>query len=190
MEWSCNIKPPKEVVRTPERVTIEDIRKTLEYFKEHKYRKQAYALIHLGMDTGMRSQELYQLQQDDIDLENRTVQIIHNPDGGKTTKTARSRVSFFTPRTREIIEDYLEYFNNGCDLKHLFSKKHMQRLFSGAPLHVKYLRKYFSSEWERRNGNHQVKQRLMGHSLRGVDAKHYSYVDESDLKKIYDKVLN
>jgi len=57
------------------------------------------------------------------------------------------------------------------------------------PLRVKDLRKFFSQEWERLNGSYTAKELLMGHSLKGkVDLRHYAYLDEDDLKKIYDKV--
>ena len=147
-------------------------------------------MISLGCDSGMRAQEIYQLEQDDIDLSNRTVYIKHEPWNGKTTKTGQSRVSFFTERTAQIIREYLTYFNNGSTLKSLFSKTHVERAMSKAPIRCKDLRKYFSSEWERRNGNHQVKERLMGHSLKSVDARHYSYLDDQELKKVYSIVMN
>ena len=56
---------------------------------------------------------------------------------------------------------------------------------------MKYLRKYFSQEWNGRKGNSSVKKILMGHSLKEDGyLMHYTAQSEEDLKMIYDKVLN
>ncbi len=81
--------------------------KTIQYFK------QIQTLVLLGSSSGMRAEELYQLNQDDIDLDNRIVHINHNPLNGQTTKTQRSRVSFFTEGTKQALSEYLDFFNNG-----------------------------------------------------------------------------
>ena len=76
-----------------------------------------------------------------------------------------------------------------CDNETLFPETTIRRYFKKAPLNVKDLRKFFSQEWDRRNGNYFAKRKLMGHSVKGVDAKHYAYLDNDDLKKIYDEVM-
>ncbi len=69
-------------------------------------------------------------------------------------------------------------------------KKTLERNFCKAPIRVKYLRKYFSQEWDRRGGPTSIKKILMGHSLKGdVDLQHYNCQSEEDLKIIYDKVM-
>jgi integrase/recombinase XerD len=190
IEWANNIKPPNEPIYYPKIIKTEDIKKTLKYFPENPYYKQIIAIIYLGMTSGMRAEELYQLEIKDIDLEKRIVHINHNPNIGQTTKTKISRISFFTNEAKEILEEYLTYFNNERILKRLFSKKHIIRLFAKSPIRVKDLRKYFSQEWDRRGGPTSIKKILMGHSLRGdVDLMHYNAQSEEDLKMIYDKVM-
>ena len=67
----------------------------------------------------------------------------------------------------------------------------MTRIFRKAPSQIKYLRKFFSQEWDRRGGPTSIKNILMGHSLKGdFDLIHYNYQSEENLKKIYDKVMN
>ena len=190
VKWINDIKLPPYPEYKPKRLSKKNIEQTLRYFSNSPFYKQIKALILLGATSGLRAEELYQLTPDDIDLDNRIVYVKHNPKHGKTTKTGKSRITFFSRETQQALMDYLQFFNNGCKLKHLFGKVHIQRLFRNAPLNVKDLRKFFSQEWERLNGSYAVKELLMGHSLkRSVDLQHYTYLDESDLKKIYDKVF-
>jgi len=190
IEWIKDINPPKEPEYIPKRIAINDIVKTLNYFKSNPYYKQIKALILLAATSGLRAEELYQLTPDDIDLNNRIVYVRHSPKDGKTTKTGKSRITFFSRQAQQALMEYFQSFNNGCRLKHLFGQTHIQRLFRNAPINVKDLRKFFSQEWERLNGSYAVKELLMGHSIkRSVDLQHYTYLDESDLKKIYDRVF-
>lgn len=190
IDWACNIKLPPEPEYLPKRISSDAINQILEYFKSHKYVKQIKALILLGCSSGLRAEELYQLTQDDIDLKNRIVHINHNPLKGQTTKTQRSRISFFTVDAQNAISDYLEYFKNGNGLEVLFGHSHLFPIFKDSPVKIKDFRKYFSQEWDRRGGPTSIKKILMGHSLKGdVDLMHYNCQSEEDLKKIYDKVM-
>ena len=63
------------------------IQQTLNYFKGHPYEKKPKALILLSASSGMRSWELYQLTPHDIDLNQRTITINHDPNNGHTMKT-------------------------------------------------------------------------------------------------------
>jgi len=191
IDWANTIELPSDPVYTPQRFTKELIQKTISDFEDNSYFKQIQTLILLGSSSGMRAEELYQLNLSDIDLDTRTVHINHNPLSGQTTKTQRSRVSFFTEDTKQAFSEYLSYFNANSRLDKLFSQTHMTHLFKGALIRVKDLRKYFSQEWDRRGGPTSIKKILMGHSLKGdVDLMHYNYQSEEDLKKIYDKVMS
>jgi len=187
VEWAKEIRLPPEPCYTPKRITKEDILTTLSYFENHEYYLQIRALILLGTTSGMRAEELYQLAPDDIDLENRTVSINHNPSKGQTTKTGKSRVSFFNKETLQALNEYFDYFNNGSELKNLFTQSHITRIFKDSDVKVKDLRKFFSQEWDRKGGSTGIKKILMGHSG-DVDLYHYNAQNEEDLKKMYDKV--
>jgi len=189
-DWASNIKPPAEPFYMPHRISTQDIEKTLSYFENNEYFKQVKAIIYLGISSGMRAMEMYQLNPDDIDIDNRVVYINHNPVNGQTTKTKRSRMAFFNEEAQRSLSEYLDYFHNGSSLKKLFSMTHLERLFSTAPIRVKDLRKFFSQEWDRRGGPTSIKKILMGHSLRNdIDLMHYNCQSEEDLKRIYDKVM-
>jgi len=173
--WAKQINPPQEPEHIPKRVTTEDIQNTLTYFRGHEYYKQTKALVLLGCNSGMRAEELYQLEMEDIDLENRIVKINHNPDNGQTTKTKHSRVSFFTEETKQALTDYFEFYNKNKYLKCLWNQSHIERMFRDAPMRVKELRKYFSQMWDRNGGQTSIKKILMGNSTRNdVDLQHYN----------------
>jgi integrase/recombinase XerD len=190
IDWAKDIELPSDPNYTPKRFTREVIQQTLSHFEYNQYFKQVKAIVLLGASSGMRAEEMYQLNLNDIDFDNRIVHINHVPANGQTTKTQRSRVSFFTEEAEQAFLEYLEYFQSDNRLDRLFSQTHMTHLFNRAPIRVKDLRKYFSQEWDRRGGPTSIKKILMGHSMRGdVDLMHYNYQSEEDLKKIYDKVM-
>ena len=190
IDWAIKLNPPSEPIYLPKRITIADINNTLSHFKDNQYFIQIKSLILLGISSGMRAEELYQLNIDDIDLDSGIVHINHNPSNGQSTKTKISRISFFTNNTKDALYEYFTYFRNVRSLKQLFSQSHITRLFRDAPIQVKDLRKYFSQEWDRRGGPTSIKKILMGHSLKGdVDLMHYNAQSEEDLKRIYDKVM-
>ncbi len=150
--WASTIKLPPEPEYLPKRVSSDAIDKILDSFKDHKYVKQIKALILLGCSSGLRAEELYQLTPMDIDLENRAVRINHNPENGQTTKTHRSRISFFNMDAQKALSEYLEYFNNGNGLEVLFGHSHLFPIFKQSSVKIKDLRKFFSQEWDRRGG--------------------------------------
>jgi len=190
VDWTEEIKLPPEPNYYPYKISKEVINNTLLYFENRDCYIRLKALILLGYTSGVRAEELYQLNMDDIDLNNRVVHINHNLKNGQSTKNKKNRVSFFTKETKQVLSDYLIYFNKNSNLKTLFSQGRMERLFRDAPIKVKDLRKAFSQEWTRRNGSSSVKKILMGHSLRNdVDLCHYNCQSEEDLKRIYDKVM-
>ena len=190
VEWTKEIKPPSDPIYYPKRITEEIINQTISYFKGNQHFTQIIAIITLGISSGLRAEEIYQLSLDDIDLESRTVHINHNPTNGQSTKTKRSRISFFSKDTKQALSEYLTHFNHDVHLKTLFSQTHISRLFRNAPIRVKDLRKFFSQEWDRRGGPTSIKKILMGHSLRNdVDLMHYNAQSPDDLKKIYDRVM-
>ena len=192
VDWSKKLNPPPEPQYLPKRISSNAIQDTISHYLDNEYYLQVKAIILLGTTSGMRAEELYQLALDDIDLDNRIVRINHNPNNGQSTKTKRSRVSFFTDITKQALVEYLEYYHQNNILKCLFSQSHIERLFrdKNVVIRVKELRKYFSQEWDRRGGPTSIKKILMGHSLRGdVDLMHYNCQSEEDLKLIYDKVM-
>jgi integrase/recombinase XerD len=190
IDWASKLKPPPEPNYIPKYIKREDISDTLTYFKDNDFYLQLKSLILLGISSGLRAEELYQLNTDDIDMDNRIVHINHNPQNGQSTKTKQSRISFFNDEAKEALTDYFTYFESDNHLKQIFSQSHICRIFRDAPIKVKDLRKYFSQEWDRRGGPTSIKKILMGHSLKGdVDLMHYNAQSPEDLKRIYNKVM-
>jgi integrase/recombinase XerD len=191
VDWTSTIKLPADPEYTPKRVSVYDIQQVLLHYENHQFFKQIKAIILLGCSSGMRAEELYHLTPNDINLDQRIVHINHNPLNGQTTKTQRSRISFFNVDTQTALSEYLDYFNNGNQLKVIFCQSHLIRTFKDSPVKIKDLRKFFSQEWDRRGGPTSIKKILMGHSLKGdVDLMHYNCQSEKDLKNIYDKVMS
>ena len=192
IEWAIKLNPPPEPQYLPKRISSDAIHETLSHYQDNEYYLQVKAIILLGTTSGMRAEELYQLTLDDINLNTRTVMINHNPNNGQSTKTKRSRISFFTDDAKQALSEYIEFYQNHAVLKCLFSQSHIERLFrdKNVLIRVKDFRKYFSQEWDRRGGPTSIKKILMGHSMRGdVDLMHYNCQSEEDLKKIYDKIM-
>jgi len=186
LDWLNKLKIIGEPEYTPRRISEGDIEGVLNRFKGHTYELQVRALVYLGASSGLRAEELYQLTPRDLDIENRIVYVNHNPQNKQTTKTKKSRVSFFNTKAQRALKLHIGDF----ELKHVFGQSHMRRLFRDSPVKVKDLRKKFSQHWTKNNGSSSVKKILMGHSLKGdVDLMHYNYQSEEDLKRIYDEVM-
>jgi integrase/recombinase XerD len=187
IDWAKNIKPPKEPQSIPKRITKEDVKSTLSYFKGHESFLKIKSLILLGATSGMRAHELYQLTPEDIDIENRIIHVYHDPSNGHTTKTKKSRIAMFNEEAKQILKEYLSTYFEQDNCNRLYPKRYCQHVFKYAPLHVKHLRKFFSQEWDRRGGPTSIKKLLMGHRS-DVDLKHYNSQNEQDLRDIYDSV--
>ena len=106
VEWANGIRLPPDPDYTPKRLTSDDISATLEYFKDDIYYERNRAIILLGYTSGLRAEELYKLTPNDIDLDNRIVHIRHDPQNNHSTKTRKSRVSFFTSKVKDALNDY------------------------------------------------------------------------------------
>ena len=103
--WDKEIKLLPEPVYMPKRIRRTDTPSTIEYFTGNRYYIQLKALTLLGATSGLRTEELYQLEANDMDFENRTVYVKHDPNNGKSTKTKQSRTSFFSEDTKKALLD-------------------------------------------------------------------------------------
>jgi len=188
-DWANQIKPPKEPETIIKHITKEDVTKSLNIIRNHSQSERYTALILLGAYSGLRAEEIYQLEMKDIDVDNRIIHINHNPSNGQTTKTKKSRISFFNGETKDALLKYFSIYDSKR-YTHLFTKAQCIDAMKNTPIKVKDLRKYFSQEWDRRGGPTSIKKILMGHSTKGdVDLMHYNAQSEEDLKKIYDKIM-
>jgi len=130
--WVDEIKLPPDPIYYPKYISKDMIESTINYFKNHEYNLRFKALIYIGIDTGLRAEELYQLTTKDIDIKNRMIRVNHNPNNGQSTKTKQSRVSFFTNITKHILLEYLIFFDNNNNLSKLFPQRWIERKFRDA----------------------------------------------------------
>jgi len=183
-EWSNRIKLPKIPHRLPVFVRTEQIEKLLseiETIEDPIKSQQLRAFTILGATTGMRSEEIYKLTPDEIDLKNRSIRLTN-------TKSGEDRMVFFNEDAKKELEILLEWGNLP-----LFPYRIIQRFYYTAKdrcdgLLPKYLRKYFSTTSDKLGMPTGVKKRLMGHSTNGdIDLQHYSALTFDDLKAIYNR---
>jgi integrase/recombinase XerD len=184
LEWCNRIKLPRVPKRLPVYVKPEQIARLLaeiEKLEDPQRRQQLKAFTLLGMTTGMRSEEMYRLTPDVIDLKSATIQV-------RNTKSGLDRLVFLNEPTKKEISKLLE-----MDEQPLFQYRVIQRFYERmrsqtSDLLPKHLRKFFSAESDRRGLPTGVKKRLMGHSINGdIDLLHYSALAFDDLKAIYER---
>jgi integrase len=173
--WLDRLKVVSEPYYSPKIITREQIEGAMGHFKGNL---QCSSLILLGASSGLRASELYRLTPRDIDIEQRTVHVLQS-------KTGRPRVSFFGETCQRALESFLKQNK----FRYLWGESHMLRAFRGVLL-VKDLRKYFTQEWLRRDGNVVALEQLLGHShKKNVLMSHYAAFSEGELREIYDKVF-
>jgi integrase/recombinase XerD len=166
----------------------------------------------LGATSGLRSEEIYELTLDDIDLDNRTVYVRFGNSAAtsKTIKDYEERVVFFNHEAQAILSYYFEIYDGR---KELFSQRSIEYVYerhpeafriNGLDIRLKHMRKFFIQEWERRGGSIAIKrmlagggdedttldpkQKLTGHSGVEIELESYNFQDSGDLRKIYDAV--
>ena len=128
IEWAKDITLPADPYYNPIRISSEKINKTLDFFKNDDSYIRIKAVILLGCSSGLRATEIYDLTEEDIVLNQNKIIIRHDPKNNHTTKTKRSRVSFFSNDAKKALEAYLEYFKNtNSGLRTLFAQKTLSR---------------------------------------------------------------
>jgi site-specific recombinase XerD len=94
------IKPPHVPVKDVDFLTVNEVRKMLDFFNEELISDlRSKAMIMVLLDTGIRIHECVNLNRDSIDFETKTAVIV-----GKGRKT---RMILFTDWSLEIIKRYL-----------------------------------------------------------------------------------
>ncbi len=140
--------------------------------------------------SGLRVYELTKLPLSYIDLDRRLVRVPPS-----VAKTGQPRVTFITREVKGLLRKYVERYNpepNNPVISYFSLEKPFIRKeeLSNQPVRPKHMRKFFSQELDRRNGNATVKKLPMGHSIRGdINALHYSHHTPESLQRVYDKVF-
>ncbi len=184
--FADSIKIPKLPKRRKAVIKIRDIRNLIKEVEKLDYesiRLRTKAAILLAATSGLRSEEMYELTLDDIDIDDRIINI-----RAEVAKDYEERITFFSKEAQEALIEYLENYKLKTD--RLFAESNIRRAFEklNTNLRMKHMRKFFSQQSDRLGMPTSVKKLLMGHSLGGdVDLNHYDFQDEEELKKIYDR---
>ena len=105
----------------------------------------------LGATSGLRSEEIYNLTSDDIDLDNRVVYVRfgENASTNKTVKDYEERVAFFNHETQVIIRYFFEIYDGK---KEIFNQRSIEYIYerfpgslriNGLDIRLKHMRKFF-----------------------------------------------
>ncbi|HIH71907.1 MAG: Uncharacterized protein XD43_1264 [Thermococcales archaeon 44_46] len=179
-------------------VTIQDIKEFLQTLKKlheqgrllkESYDRLVMATIVCAV-TGMRVSEFTRIKVKNINLEEKSIHLPSN-----ITKTHQERITFFTEEARDVLKEFIKSYNlkeedNLATIPQLQRPFRQKKELKTLKLRLKHMRKFFSQEWDRRNGNTTVKKLLMGHSLlNDINTLHYSHHSKEDLKNIYEKIM-
>ncbi|EHR78042.1 hypothetical protein OCC_04265 [Thermococcus litoralis DSM 5473] len=178
---------------------------------EYTYQK-AVAFVLLGVSTGRRVEEISGMKVEWLNLEEGYIilplkytkegKILGVKDGYKRIPLTEETVAwlkFFLKKYGKFIQEKRDgYLFSSPERKagnpiflHKLTKKFKKELkfdIGGAQFEIKYLRKFFSQEWERRGGNLYVKFELMGHSPRNINYLHYTRLGWKEINEEYRRV--
>lgn len=148
---------------------------------DYKYVYRAQTAVHLSAVSGMRPWEIYRLDWNDVNLKDR---IINLP--ARKTKTKEERMVVFNKNVQEKLRELRELFpDNPFVKKTIFLITN--KMDPKPELKLKHCRKFFSQEWDRKNGSTGIKEMLLGH-FGSIDIRNYNGQSPEHLKKIYDEV--
>ncbi|KXB08280.1 hypothetical protein AKJ58_00325 [candidate division MSBL1 archaeon SCGC-AAA385D11] len=183
--WIEKIKKPNLSKHRPKVVEKEDIlnlMNELDHDKtEDKYVYRAQAAVHLSAVTGMRPWEIYRLSWEDVDIEERIIDL-----PAEKTKTKEERIVVFNERAQKRLRKLKKLFPDRPFINkaiYLITNKMDEK----PELKLKHCRKFFSQEWDRRNGSTRIKEMLLGH-FGSIDLRNYNGQTPDHLKDIYDEV--
>ena len=174
----------KQVVYTPQKIEDADIQQLL---NEHKDDKQMTALIMLGISSGARPLEMYQLRPSDFNLLTNSAQIKEDEFHHVKNKSS-IRTIFYDKATSEILKVYLDHFTAQKRFDRLFAQKTVTCKMKKSKTKIKMLRHFFARQCTLKGIPSGVTKRFLGHSLNGdMLESHYNYLSIDDLKDIYNK---
>ncbi|KXA90832.1 hypothetical protein AKJ57_03540 [candidate division MSBL1 archaeon SCGC-AAA259A05] len=184
IQWIDRIKKPKVRKQKPKIIKKEDIQDFIEELStadvEKKYFYRAKTAVILSAVSGMRPWEIYRLEWENINIENRTIRL-----PAEKTKTKEERIVIFNQEAKRHLDKLKELFPSQP-----FSTKTIYLLTGDMKpkpeLKLKHCRKYFSQTWDREGLPTSIKEMLVGH-FGSVDLRNYNGQSAEDLKEIYDK---
>jgi integrase/recombinase XerD len=182
LKWlGINVSPPlpKITQRDLRALDEETVEKLRELPRNIKYK----ALINLMLDTGLRASEALSLNVEDVDINSRSIVV-------RNTKNGEMRIVFFTKRTAELLEKYIEKYDiKGGKLFNISYKalhKELKRLGKklGVDLRPHLLRHTFATTAIKKGMPLPAVQRILGHKdIRTTQI--YLHLVPEDVRKAY-----
>ena len=171
----------KQAIYTPQKIEDADIQQLL---NEHKNDRQMTALIMLGISSGARPLEMYQLRPSDFNLLTNSAQIKEDEFHHVKNKSS-VRTIFYDKATSEILKEYL----GKCSTrKRVFAQKTIMRKMKNSQTKIKMLRHYMARQCSIKGVPSGITKRFLGHSINNdILESHYNYLSNDDLHNLYNK---
>lgn len=201
LAYSCSInlefeKLP-EIKKVIEIVPESIISRVFEYYKNNQSNlilQRNYIMFRLFNETGLRLNELINLQVNDFDFKSLTILV-------KKTKTNNERYVFYSQETNLLLNKYLmmsklsKYvfidFATGEILKHYTIESIAQRLKKKLDINQSISphkwRHTFATRFVKRNGNMEVLRQIMGHTSLKTTQK-YLHINKETLHEEYFRI--
>jgi len=176
--WLKKLPLPKPKHYEAFKVTDEQFDSIIKSFNNDLQMK---ALLLLGRSSGLRAFELYQLDLDSIDIDNRIVHV--NRQNGKTTKNIGSiREAYFDIETQTILKQYLDYFQSQFKHDKLFSMQTITKKLKGTGFCLKNTRHLFARNCALKGVPSGIIKRWLGQSVKSdVLESNYTFLSSEDL---------
>jgi integrase len=145
------------------------------------------ALYAFLATTGLRAGEAFRITKDKIDLEARTVIPRH------WTRTKATGITFLTPDSKKILENYLEQRTDKDPRAFPLSDRQIRKIWIrasnsvGMKITPQVLRVWFSSEMGERGVPDRFVDIFQGRAPRSVIARSYTGIEVERLRAVYDK---
>lgn len=136
--------------------------------------------VLIAATSGLRTEELYKLTLNNVDLGNRTIFL-----EAEITKDFEDRITFFSEEAKVALLDYLKIRKSKTP--RLFSESNIRRAFRqlDTNLRIKHMRKFFSQQSNILGMFTTIKKILIGYVVRNdeylasdIDLGHYDFQDE------------
>ncbi|KXA94756.1 hypothetical protein AKJ36_02295 [candidate division MSBL1 archaeon SCGC-AAA259I07] len=183
--WIEKIKKPNLRKNKPRIVEKEDILNFMDELDHDKtgdkYVYRAQTAVHLSAVTGMRPWEIYRLDWEDLNIDNRIIDL-----PAEKTKTKGERIVVFNENAQKRLKKLKKLFPDQPFIHkaiYLITNKMDEK----PDLKLKHCRKFFSQEWGKKNGSTGIKEMLLGH-FESLDLRNYNGQTEEHLRKVYDNV--
>ncbi|PTD94275.1 hypothetical protein C9439_02985 [archaeon SCG-AAA382B04] len=184
VNWTEKINKPNVGRKRPKRIDKKDVNGLIDQLEDvdidYKYFYRAKTAVVLSAVSGMRPWEIYRLQWNELNVDERIVEL-----PAEKTKTKHERIVVFNEEAQNHLTKLMDLFE-----EQPFSTKTIycltKKMKNKPDVKLKHCRKYFSQQWDREGLPTSIKEMLLGH-FGNVDLRNYDRQSAEDLKQIYDR---